>query len=378
MPTPANATATNNNPATGTGGATVQDPVLFQQLTERQAMPQVSQAIKGLAKKQRFIVEKVGVVARVRLLVKGEFKTAAGQEPTLNPGFPFKLISELALQANGVTGIIDCSGPVLEQRRQRIYRNPVSAIKQITGKTAAGGEIVAPGVKLKASETFTFRFVVEVPIAHDMLSLIGSLLAQNEETGLSLFVTWASEEEIVNGGKIEAFSGEVEWTSTVFSIGSTTVGKSEKTVLPDLSAFHGLIQTETPLVGTGLRKAELVRTAGQLLCYTATVLNKAGGVEDLSPVEWTSFRLEYGGNKDPLVWVPAMELLEENADDYDGPLVVFGMHFLAIDNERDNPTRDMIIPESLTELRSVIGIPAAFVPSNAVILTSQETLYPAV
>lgn len=362
MPTP------TNNPGNSTGGREIQNPGLFAQLTERQEMPQTVQAIKGLAKSQRLNLEKVGVVSRVRLLVKGSFTPKDEKIQEMLPGFPFKVIRELALQANGVTGIIDVNGMVLHQRRMRVFRNPISAIF----KSPVIGE------KLK-KESIKFEFVLEVPIAHDMNSLIGSLLAQNEETGLSIQITWASEEEIVKAGTgIEKFEGEVEWSTTVFSIGSTVVGKDEVTVLPDLSAFHGLVQAETPLVGTGNRKAVLIRTAGQLLCYTATILNKAGGQVELSPAEWTTFRLEYGGNKDPLVWTPASQLLEDNADDYDGALVVQGVHFLAIDNEKDNPARDMIIPESLTELQSLIGVPAGFVPENAIILTSQETLYPAV
>jgi hypothetical protein len=365
MPTPSNA------PATTTGGPEIQNAQLFAELTERQQMPQISHAIQGLAKKQRLQIEKVGVISRARLLVKYKFKTKAGASGivTMNPGFPWKMLSEIALQANGTTGIIDVGAVVLEQRRRRVYRNPVSAIF----RGLKGGE------KTTSATEYEGQFVVEIPIAHDMTSLIGSLLAQNEETTLSFLLTWASENELANSeGFLEKFEGEVEWGTSVFSIGSTVVGKEEKTVLPDLSAFHGLSQQELNLPGTGKRPAELVRTDGQLLCYTASVLNKVGGQEELSPQEWTEFKIEYGGNKDPLVWVPASELLEENADDYDGPLLVNGLHFLAIDNERDNAQRDMIIPQDLVELRAVLGIPTAFKPEEARILTTQETLYPAV
>jgi hypothetical protein len=365
MPTPTNA------PSTQTATPSQQqNPALFAELTERQAMPQTVQAIAGLGKSQRLTVEKVGVISRIRLLVKCSFTPSTEKELILNPGFPWKLIQEIALQANGVTGIIDCSGVTLEQRRRKVFRNPVSAIF----KSPKVGE------KLK-KEKQEVEFVVDIPIAHDMLSLIGSLLAQNEETGLTLKVTWASEEEVASAagkGVLEKFEGEVIWGATVFSIGSTTIGGKEVTILPDLSAFHGIVQTETPLTGTGQRKGELIRTSGQLLALTATILNKPGGQEESSPAEWTTFFLEYGGNKKPLVWTPASELLEENADDYDGPINVQGLHFLVVDNERDNPTRDMIIPESLTEFRAVIGVPAAFKPENAQILTTQEFLYPAV
>jgi hypothetical protein len=228
MPTPTNA------PSSSTGGREVQNPELFAQLTERQEMPQTSQPIKGLGKNQRLILEKVGVVARLRLLVTCKWKPVGEEEPINNPGMPFRLIREIALQANGVTGIIDCAGTVLHQRRMRVYRNPISAVQKLT---------TAVGTKYAKKAVQTATFVIEVPIAHDMMSLIGSLLAQNEETGLSLQITWASEEEIVSGGKIEGFEGEIEWASTVFSIGATVVGKQEFTVLPDLSAFHGLVQS---------------------------------------------------------------------------------------------------------------------------------------
>lgn len=371
MPTPANV------PATTTGGREVQNPALFAQLTERQQMPQTPQAFKGLGKSQRLVLEKVGVVARVRLLVTLKYKTAAGQEPIPNPGFPFKILRELALQANGVTGIIDVPGVFLQNRLQRILRNPASAAFAWTGEAAAGGPPLV-GKKLKASTNFTNTFVIEVPIAHDMLSLIGALLAQNEETQLSILLNWASEEELVSGGKIEALEGEIEWHTTTFSIGSTPQGNSEVTVLPDLSAFHGLIYGETPIQATGLRRLELIRTAGQLLAETVYIANGAGGTSVLSPAEWTRFALEYGGNKDPLVWVPALELLEENANDYNGALNTQGITMLCLDNERDNPSRDMVVPESLTELRAVVGVPAAFVPSAAAAFAAQETLYPAV
>jgi hypothetical protein len=369
MPTPTNQPGSSATQS----GREIQNAQLFAELTERQQMPQASQAFAGLAKGQRLIIEKVGVCARIRLLVKLTFTPKEEEKAIANPGFPYRLIREIALQANGVTGIIDCSGPMLHARRMRVYRNPASKVFK-SPKT---------GVKLK-KESQEVVFVIEIPIAHDMLSLIGALLAQNEETQLAVQINWASEEEVFSGsGGVEKLEGEVFWSTTVFSIGSTVQGNNELTVLPDLSAFHGLIETQTPLTGTGKRRAELVRTAGQLLAITAGILNKASGSEQLAPTSWETFALEYGGNKDPLVWgsgaANIRELVEENADDFNGEITGGeGLELVAIDQERDNPTRDLIVPQSLTELRAVIGVPGSFSPSNALILTSQETLYPAV
>jgi len=367
MPTPSNA------PSATTGGPERQDALLFARLTERQTMPQTSQAIKGFAKKQTLIVEKVGAVARIRLLVKAKFEATEEEKSIVNPGFPQRLIQAIAIESNGVTGIIDCSAMTLEARRKRVFRNPVSAI------TTVPKEIVE-GKKLKKG-VYETEFALEIPIAHDMESLIGILLAQNEETSLSVTVTWASEEEIQHGGKLAKLEGEIQWGTTVFSIGTTPIGGHETTILPDLSAFHGMLESETPLVGTGAKKANLIRNSGQLLCLGGAVQN--GFPAEISPALWPKFSIEYGGNKDPLVWEPASELLELNADEYDGPIVVGsspgGFHFLMVDFEADNPERDWMIPESLTELRAVFGIAGAEkVEVNANLIVTQETLYPAV
>lgn len=362
MPTPTNA------PSANASANTRQNGPLFAKLTERQEMPQVTAEVKGLGKTQRLIIEKVGVIARAKLLVKVSFKTPE-EEPVIGLGMPQRLIKQIAIQANGVTGIIQCGGAALEQRRRRVYRNPVKAIE--SGPAA--------GTKLAKKTTYEMVFQVEVPIAHDMMSLLGSLLAQNEETQLSFEITWATEGELVHGGKIEGFKGEIQWATTTFSIGSVPgEGGKEVTILPDLSAFHGLLEEETGLLGTGERKAPFIRTDGQLLCYTASVLNTA--TTEISPALWESFFIEYGGNKKPTVWTPASQLLEENADEYDGPLVVGGMHFLAVDNERDSPERDMMIPADLTELRGVVVIPKGETVESSVaqLVTTQETLYPAV
>ena len=368
MPTPSNAPS-----ATAGAGPEKQDQVLFAELTERQAMPQVSQPIKGFGKKQTLIVEKVGVVARIRLLIKATFEATEEEKSIVNPGFPQRLIQAIAIESNGVTGIIDCSAMQLEARRKRVFRNPVSALLAVPAP-------VTEGKKLKKG-VFETEFVVEIPIAHDMQSLIGALLAQNEETSLSVTIQWATEEEVQHGGKLAKLEGEVQWGTTVFSIGTTPIGNAETTILPDLSAFHGLLENETPLVGTGNKKANLIRTSGQLLCLTGTVVNSFE--KEISPAKWTKFAVEYGGNKDPLVWEPASELLEINADEYDGPIIVGsspgGQHYLMVDLEADNPMRDMIFPESLTELRATFSIAGGEeVKATANLVVGQETLYPAV
>lgn len=360
MPTP-------NNPATTTGAANeVQNPKIFAEITERQEMPQNEVKFPGFGKKVRFEIEKVGCIARCRFVVLLKFKTSAAGTGTLLPGWPFKLISSIALQTNGVTGILSARGVTYEARKARIFRNPAHKAQEYP---AVGN--------LEKSKSYSIRYVVEVPITHDMLSLLGILLAQNEQTQLSLVVEFSSEAELVTyteSGKLETVEGAIEWKTTTFSIGETVIEGKNVVVLPDLSAYHGLIDEKVPVISHEV-KSPLIRTAGQLLCYTVTVMN--GEATNINPASFTQFIQEYGGNKKPLVWQPPIELLAENEDDYNGPLEPGGMNFLAIDNEKDNPTRDLWIPEALVELRSSTTISAAVnLETTAYEIYSQETLYP--
>ncbi len=347
----------------------IQNARLFQELTERQEMPQPATVFPGFGKKQRIEVEKIGVLARARLIVNLKFETPTKGEATLLPGWPYSFIKEIALQTNGVTGILDARATTYEQRRRRVYRNPVK-------KT---DEYPAVGKLKEEKKAYSTRFLLEIPVAHDMLSLLGCLLAQNEQTQLSFNIQWANESEVVKmtEGALEKVEGSLEWSTTVFSIGETTEGNKSVTVLPDLSAFHGLLDETVPILGAGEKKAPLIRTAGQLLAYTMTIMS-AGGVSCILPSSWEQYVLEYGGNKKPLIWQPPYNLLEENEDDYNGPLTVGEMNYLVVDNEKDNPTRDLWIPEALVELRSSTTISKGVeVAAGSYQLYSQETLYPA-
>lgn len=363
MPTPANSPAG----ATGPGAVEKQDTALFSQVTERQELPQLKQAFPGFKESSTFELQKVGVISQIRLIVELKYKVTAAGVAKLNPGFPWSLIKKISISANGVTGIISCRGVTIESRRRRIFRNPVKAIE-------AGPKA---GEELALSTEHTNVFTVVVPIAHDMLSILGSLLAQNEETALAVDIDWASEAEVFSGagGKVEDVSGSILWDTTTFSIGQVPIGNKQVTVLPDMSAFHGLIDKAKKLVGTGEEPTPITRTVGQLLCFTASILN--GPTAQLSPKEWDTFSIEYGANKKPRVWRPAKSLIVANADDYDGPIDVEGLEQAVVDNEVDNPTRDMIYPEAMTELQATVGIPAATtLAANAETIVSNETLYP--
>jgi hypothetical protein len=357
-------------PSTVTGPALPEEelPAEWADLTERIELPQATQPFAGFGENQTLKLERVGCAAQAEILVKLSFKTAKEDvDPAI--GMPWAFIRRLAMEANGVAGIISCSGTVLEARQKVVYRSPEHAVV---------GTANAENAALKEETTYTYEWVIQVPIAEDLKELEGIVLAQSEETALGLTITWGTEAELFEAGKVTEVKGEVRWHMVLFSIGSMNEGKKKIIVLPDLTSLHGLVERSTPVVAEGEQEAPLTRTSGDLLRYFVSLFKK-GSVVNIDPLAWTTLYLQYGGNQKPIVFGSPKILAERNARDYlKRPDVGIGaelIHFAVLDTMLDDPLRDAIRPMALSELKVVIGVPEA-VETGARILSAQETLYP--
>lgn len=343
----------------------VESPQQWAELTERVELPQQKQAFAGLSETQTLTLERVGCPAEVNIKVTFEWETPAAEEVTLAPGMPWRALKKCAIKANGVSGIISCGGTVLESRQKVVFRSPEHAMLESTSSTG----------KVAAKTAVKWVWVVQVPIAEDLRELEGIVLAQSEETALGIDLTWASEKEIAETGKIEKVKGSVAWHVTLFTIGTASNGKQRSIVLPDLSTLHGLTERSTAIPAEGEQEAPLTRTSGDLLRYFVTAWKKANATQ-YDPLTWTAFFLQYGGNQKPLFWSDPSILVERNARDYLKRPDVAGVHYLVVDTTLDDAMRDAIRPMLLSELKAVLGIPSA-PETGAMINTAQETLYPA-
>lgn len=350
-----------------------EQPELWAELTERIELPQAAQAFAGMGESQVLSLERVGCPAQAEILIKVSFETAGSGEVKPTIGMPWAFLKTLAMKANGVAGVISCSGTVLEARQKVAYRCPEHAV--------VGTMIETPAT----STEYTYEWVVQVPIAEDLKELDGIVLAQSEETALGLELTWATMGEAFAGtssAAVSKVSGEVRWHIVLFSIGSTTEGSGNNAkkvvVLPDLTSLHGLTERSTPLVADGEQETPLTRTSGDLLRYFITAFN--GLDKQFDPLAWTVFFLQYGGNQKPLYWSQPKLLVERNTRDYlkriDVTNVAGGkVHFAVLDTMLDDSLRDAIRPMALSELKAIVGIPTE-PEAKSTLRSAQETLYP--
>jgi hypothetical protein len=346
------------------------NPALFEAATERQDIPQAQQTFNGFSSQTSIRLQNVGIAAMVRVIFSGTLTIAGTGTATTLPGWPYSMISRLAFNAQGTNALLAATGPAFRARRVRLFRNPAETIQTSTG--------IPTGVVTNGSYTITF--VVDVPIAHDMFSGTGWVLAQNPSTTLSVDIAWAPVANCITltGNDTAVWSNATIYsTLTTFAVGQAQAGNQPVTIIPDLTTFHGFLENQYPFTASGQVQAPLIRTAGQLVNYGFNLRN--GVAAEIAPDALTEVDFRYGGNRQPRQYNPVWQLIEKNQADYNGRVQTNGLTWTWLDFEADNAVRDVFLPENLVELQSQFIIPTAVtVNAGAYVDYIEETLYPAV
>lgn len=358
----------HNLPPEGTYKA---DSALFAQETERNDVPQEQRAFTGLGGApidQR--ISNVGVLASIRLVLKLSLVVAGAGTCTATYQWPWNVIKRFTLNANGQTSLVSAEGLDLRARRQRVFRNPREEVSTAPATDTTTGN-PAPGVI--ANGTYSIVLVYDVPIVHDMYTLSGALFAQSDQTYLNWRLQPAATAEVLTlaGGSTATLTGTVHSTLTFFDIPFADTQQGRLVLIPDLSWLHGYLASDAPFANNGEVKTPFIRTAGQLISYSAYVDN--GGLAQIDPLSLDEVRFEYGGNRRPRTYSPTEQLVEKMGQDFNGRIKP---GYIVLDFEVDAPQRDIVYPKGITELLLAIKIPAATVINpNAHVHFVEETMF---
>jgi hypothetical protein len=364
-------------------GTYVLNPGYFNQETERNDVPQQSFAYTGLGGgRMDNRVQNVGILSFIRLVFIGTLTVGGSGAVTGNYGFPWNLAKRITMQANGQTSLMQAEGADFRARRQRLFRNPAEAICSTGG---AAQSTISNG-------NYSIVAIYDLPIVHDMTTLTGALFAQSDTNYLSYTIepALASDMFTVASGGTVALTGTFYPQLTYFDIPYIDAQQGRLVAIPDLRWLHGFIANNQPFANTGDVTVPLIKNAGQLIAFYAYLDNGgAAYINWLSAVD--AFRLEYGGNRKPIVWSgPAGEGpvfgLEENQRNYNGLInggttaalaaIGPGPQYLVLDLENDNPDRDLIYPRGVAELQAVQKITAGTtINANAHVHFVEETLF---
>ncbi len=368
MPTGATGLAfVHNLPPAGTFS---ENTDTFFRTTERNDIPQSPVAYPGLGGGPVDMrIPNIGVISAIRAVLNLTLVVGGTGAVTANYPWPWDTVKRAALNINGQTAILGCEGKDLRARRQRYFRNPREQVSTAPATDAFANP--APGVI--ANGTYAVVLVYDLPIAHDDYNLAGSVYAQSDQNSLTWRIEAAAQSDMfsVAAGGTVALTGTIYWTITLFDIPFADTQQGRQVLLPDMSWIHGILAFNQPYANTGEVQIGLIRTAGQLLC-TYVYLDNGGAVQ-IDPGALTEIRFQYGGNRRPRTYNPPLVLLEKNDHDYNGRLQP---GYFVLDNEVDNPVRDLVVPKGVTELYVVVTIPQGVTLNpNARAHTVEETMF---
>lgn len=353
------------------------NPPLFMAYTQKQVFNPTQIPLAAPAQYTVKTLRQVGIVARIRLIIQGAVVVAsAASNSAVTPTFkwPYGILSSIALAGNQQNNFINASGfdchiRKLTQLRAFVdgYTTPGIAPAGLTG-TAANG-------------TYPFKIAIDVPVAMDMTTLVGALYAQSEATNLTLSLT---TEAIAN--LFTATNGAVvTLTNTAGTGGSVPTALLEETIfsipyhpqkantllIPDLTVLHGLVANNNPVASQSQVTTELYRSNAnleRLFFYT----------DDTNVLVITSnyssgSAIVYGASEQPYGWNPQdFKRAEDNANNR----VILQDGVYVLDLTADNPARDQVILEGVTNLRLltnyVAGQPTT---QGAKVHWVQETLF---
>jgi hypothetical protein len=368
----------NNAPAPGSYEVNQGE---FNALTERNDVPGQVNAWPGFGGRIDQRVANVGVLTNIRLFVElSVVVSGSGAVTSLYP-FPYGLLKNVYLNANGGTALIRANGNDLRVRRQRLYRQPeediATAPNMDTTVTMSKTAPFRPKGKSYpgtiANGTYNVFFIVDLPIVHDPTSLTGALFAQSDQNYLNYVIETAQIADVFNvaaGGEV-AITGSVKSSSTFFSIPYKNANNARIVVLPEAVRWlHEFIATDNPFANSGEVQTPLVRNNGQLLAVYCFIDN--GGAAQIAPSALNYIKWAYAQNQVPRNYTPVQHLLEENQRLYNGLLEP---GYFCLDFEAENWQRDGVYPRGLSELQVTVGIAAGTtINANAHVHIAQETL----
>jgi hypothetical protein len=344
----------------------VADPAMFMQLTRKQVLPQRTKSDPGAGGSVDIDLPQAGIVSKLHITFVGTL-TVATAAVTTGDEWPYNLLKGFNLSLSGLSNLWNCDGCDLHALRFVRYPSYDDDVDYFQG-TVGGGNSVAVG-------TYDLHLTWEVPLAMDDTTLIGSLYAQSSAAALALRITRATNAELFSANPANAtITGTWYVSETSFAVPRNGQGQI---VVPDLSRLHGFNAFDTPFTAVGENTTELIRSAGQLarlfLAARSSATNRLSALPSAaSTKKINDVRLEYGAGERPLVFDPAALLLSINNQHYGTPVPY---DRLVIDQVRENPVRDALLLQGVTELRATVDVGSGVTVSAGKLRSVQETLF---
>jgi len=366
----------------------VVDPKEFFRRTRRLTFPFVSnEQFAGLGTTYTKSFLQTGIVAGVSLRLVGSVVTVHGTGAVASTArWPYDLAKKVRVSANGQSNLISCSGWKLKARDMMALEDMTDrgVIQSISGANVQQGTLSMAseswGFGQSASAitdgTYNFDILLYLPIAYDRKTLIGAIFAQTAATDLTLAIDWANSSDLftLTGTATATVTCAIQAQVVAFSIPED----SGQIIIPDLSAFHGLIENRYTAVSNGDNEIRLVGqgVGRQLMRFFYQTWNGAVPQAPLALIDtnYGTAAWRYGANDTPESFITARALRENQERLFNcdlGGAQGFGVWDFAV----ETAFRDSIDEGAATELRFLVNYPAALTLTNPGVEYVQETVF---
>jgi hypothetical protein len=367
------------------------DPPAFYRGTSRQRFLEKSiSAFAGLGFTDSFTIKQAGIIAAIDINVVGTIVVTPGTGSVASTArWPHDLIKAIRFSANGVNNIVNVSGGKLQVHRfmetgdiddkgiSQGIGGASPGTATVSGSLSLGSESwgIGSNVTSIGSGTYTVDLTYRLPVAFDLVKLLGAVFAQTSATSLDIGIDWNTQAALftLTGNATVAASFAVYTEGIVFSIPRNANGDP---VIPNLQAFHSLVQYndfgigqgayESTLMGTGVGK-RLLRAFWQVwngaAPQTPLVLNET----NFGQCGW-----RFGGNETPEAFQTGrtLRMWQERLYNTDvGAVWGFGV----MDFASQWAMRDSIDEATATNLRLLVSPSVAL--TTPVLEVVQETLF---
>lgn len=350
------------------------DGPTFASMTEKNIQPLDTVPAPGPGQSGTFFLPRTGVASLLKLVFQGTLTvTAAGTgqtQPVPSARWPYGLLDGFQLGAGMGNQRWDCDGLDLAALKQANRPFVSNLVDQFPGSFGGGGSALAAG-------SYPLSLTYEVPIAVDQTSLIASLFLQSSSATVQCQISQALLSDLVEAGGTTALwsiTGAFQPSLTMWDI---PVDSKGNLILPEIDKMHLFVSIDEPIAGTGRQPAPVQRTAGILQrLFLRSSLSRVSFLSALPSTPTSALidriTLNYGLTNNPLDYNPASVLAMDNNDWYGSPLPY---DTYAIDTLRQNPARDAILLQGITNLQALMYIdPAVTVGPNAKTHVVEEIL----
>jgi hypothetical protein len=324
-------------------------------------------------------LRKSDILSEVVLHITGSLVITPGTGSVASTAaWPYNLIRNVKFSANGASSLISARGWTLRAREiakdeglnDRGVAQTIGGASKTQGSLALACESWGVGQNTPSlgAQTVPVDLVLTIPVAEDQYDLSGAIFLQTASAELAVEIEWANTADLftLSGNGAVSFTGNVSVQSTKFEIPTA----NGAIIVPDLSMFHSLVETNTVALSNGENEAVVVgQGAGK---YVLRVIYQHMNGATPAPIPMTSanFGLQawrYGTSETPDQWVDGSKLRIAMERAYNSDLG--GLQGFAVHEFAKAGFRDLVDMGTTTDLRLVSTI------LNSVTLTSPKLWY---